>query len=249
MTVEHFSLAYVLLFGVGAIAGFMNVLAGGGSILTLPALIFLGLDSVTANGTNRIAVVMQSASAVAAYHQKKVLLYKESVRYTLLTLPGAVLGALFAVQIGDATFKKILGVLTLLIVSTLFLPITKGNNRQEQKASAWLFYPAMVAVGFYGGFLQAGVGFMIMACLYHLEKLELVTVNIHKVFLMLFFTLPALLVFALSGHLRWLPGIVLAAGNALGAWVGVRANLQGGEKLIRISVAAAASIMAIKLLW
>lgn len=249
MTVEHFSLSYVLLFGVGAIAGFMNVLAGGGSILTLPALIFLGLDSVTANGTNRIAVVMQSASAVAAYHQKKVLLYKESIRYTLLTLPGAVLGALFAVQISDATFKKILGVLTLVIVSTLFLPITKGNNRQAQKASAWLFCPAMVAVGFYGGFLQAGVGFMIMACLYHLEKLELVTVNIHKVFLMLFFTLPALLVFALSGHLRWLPGIVLAAGNALGAWVGVRANLRGGEKLIRISVAAAASIMAIKLLW
>jgi len=242
-----FSLNFLLLFAIGTIAGFMNVLAGGGSILTVPALIFIGLDGVTANGTNRIAVMTQSAASLLAYHRDKVRLYHESARYTLFTLPGAILGALFAVQVSDALFKKILAVLTIAVVLTLFIPITRRQNYLTSKSPAWLVYLVLTAVGFYGGFLQIGVGFMIMACLYHLEKLELVTVNIHKVFLIFFYTLPALLVFALAGHIRWLPGLVLAAGNAFGAWWGAKANLAGGEKLVRIVVAAAALIMALKL--
>lgn len=240
-------LHFFLLFAVGAAAGFINALAGGGSILTVPALIFLGLDPITANGTNRIAVVIQCTASIASYHQDKIRLYKESARYALFTLPGAILGALLAVEISDALFKNILGVLTIVIVLTLFLPITKRSQNDIRKSPKWLFYLVLLAIGFYGGFLQIGVGFLVMACLYHMEKLDLMVVNIHKVFLLLFFTLPALLVFALSGHVHWVPGLMLSAGNATGAWWGAKANLRGGEKLIRIVVALAAVIMALKL--
>lgn len=237
----------LLLLGVGTLAGFINALAGGGSILTVPALIFIGLPASVANGTNRIAVVAQSLSSVASYHKENFRLYKQSSLYALAALPGALLGAFTAVQISDDLFKRILAVLTILIVLTLFIPITKRQNDMAPKSSRLLFIPAMVAIGFYGGFLQIGVGFMIMAALYHLEKLDLIKVNIHKVFLMLLFTVPALLIFVLSGRVQWLPGLVLAAGNATGAWWGAKANIKGGEKLIRIMVAVAAMIMAAKL--
>jgi uncharacterized protein len=237
----------LLLFGVGGLAGFINALAGGGSILTVPALIFVGLPPSVANGTNRIAVVAQSIASVASYHKENFRLYKESAVYSLFALPGAVLGAITAVQIGDELFKKILAVLTILIVLTLFIPITKRQDHTLNKSSRWLFYPVMLAIGFYGGFLQIGVGFLIMAALYHIEKLDLIKVNIHKVFLMLLFTTPALLVFVVAGQVQWMPGLVLAVGNATGAWWGAKANIKGGEKLVRIMVAVAALIMAAKL--
>jgi uncharacterized membrane protein YfcA len=215
--------------------------------LTVPALIFIGLPPSVANGTNRIAVVAQSLASVASYHKEKFRFYKQSALYSLFALPGAVLGAVTAVQIGDELFKKILAVLTILIVLTLFIPITKRQDQSDKRSSRLFFYPVMLVIGFYGGFLQIGVGFLIMAALYHLEKLDLIKVNIHKVFLMLMFTTPALLVFILTGHVQWLPGLVLAVGNATGAWWGAKANIKGGEKLVRIMVAVAALIMAAKL--
>jgi uncharacterized protein len=237
----------LLLFGVGGLAGFINALAGGGSILTVPVLIFIGLPPSVANGTNRIAVVAQSLASVASYHKEKFRFYKQSALYSLFALPGAVLGAITAVQIGDELFKKILAILTILIVLTLFIPITKRQDQTDKRSSRLFFYPVMLAIGFYGGFLQIGVGFLIMAALYHMEKLDLIKVNIHKVFLMLLFTTPALLVFVLSGRVQWVPGLVLAVGNATGAWYGAKANIKGGEKLVRTMVAVAALIMAAKL--
>jgi len=234
----------LLLVVLGSAAGFINAMAGGGSIITVPALIFLGLNGATANGSNRVAVVIQSFSAILSFRREKLAAFRSSLRYGLYTLPGGIAGALLAVRITDATFKVILGILMILIVSTLFIPI---NKRRRAGGTSWWIYPALVGIGFYGGFLQIGVGFMIMAALYHLEKLDLVLVNVHKVFLMLFFTIPALLVFLFTGHVDWLYGLTLSAGNALGAWWGAKVTVRGGEKIIRMVVTAAAVLMAMKL--
>jgi uncharacterized membrane protein YfcA len=107
---------------------------------------------------------------------------------------------------------------------------------------------SLLGIGLYGGFLQIGVGFLIMAALYHIERIDLVQVNMHKVFMILFFTLPAFLVFLFSGHVNWLYGLVLSIGNAMGAWWGAKVSVKGGEKAIRIMIAVAAIIMAAKLL-
>ena len=109
-------------------------------------------------------------------------------------------------------------------------------------------YPALVAVGFYGGFLQIGVGFLFMATLYHLLRVDLIRVNMHKVFIILLYTLPALIVFSLTGNVNWGYGLILAAGNALGAWWGARAAVKGGERIIKIILAVAILIMSFKLL-
>lgn len=237
----------VLLFGIGAAAGFINVNAGGGSSLTLPALIFLGLDGITANGTNRVAIFIQNIFAVESFRKNKVHQFKTSLKYSLFTLPGAVTGAFLAVQISSELFQKILAGVLIFIVLSLFLSRSLQSKTQTSPEENWWIYPALLGIGVYGGFLQVGVGFLFMAALYHLLSLNLVWVNMHKVFIILIYTLPALLIFTLTGHVNWTYGLILAAGNSLGAWWGAHAAVKGGENVIRIILAVAITIMAFKL--
>jgi len=101
------NLQLLSLFLIGIIAGFTNVMAGGGSTLTLPALILLGMDSALANGTNRIAIVVQNAFALWSFRQQDVHQFRRSLELALFTLPGAILGALLAVKISDIWFQQV----------------------------------------------------------------------------------------------------------------------------------------------
>ena len=238
----------VILFVVGCVAGFINVIAGGGSSLTLPALIFMGLEGSLANGTNRVAIFIQNIFAVASFRTQKVHQFQRSARLSLFTLPGAVIGALVAASISDILFQRIVGGVLIFIVVSLFVTRSYGERDGSREENVhWLIYPALIGIGFYGGFLQIGVGFLFMAALYHLLRVDLVTVNMHKVFIILIYTLPALIVFAWTGNVNWKYGLVLAAGNSFGAWWGAKAAVKGGERVIRIILAVAITIMALKL--
>jgi len=100
----------LLLFGMGIIVGFINVNAGGGSSLTLPMLIFLGLDGILANGTNRVAIFVQNVFAVASFRKREFHEFKLSGKLSLLTLPGAVIGSILATKISGVLFERMLGV-------------------------------------------------------------------------------------------------------------------------------------------
>ncbi|MBN2013199.1 sulfite exporter TauE/SafE family protein [candidate division KSB1 bacterium] len=239
-----------LLFIVGAVAGFINVNAGGGSSLTLPLLIFLGLDGALANGTNRVGILIQNMFAVSSFKQQNVSDFKESFILSLFTLPGAILGALVSTKINDIWFQRILGIVMIGIVITMFIPKKKQSELNEELARKrrWMMYPVLLGIGFYGGFIQVGVGFLFMSSLYHLLQLSLVHVNMHKVFIVFIYTIPSLLVFMFTGNVNWTYGIILAGGMAIGAWWGARASVKGGEKFIRYILAFAMVIMSIKLL-
>ncbi len=236
----------LLLFGVGAVAGFINVNAGGGSSLTLPTLIFLGLDAAVANGTNRIGLILQNIFAVTSFRKNKIFKFKTSIFLAVFTLPGAIIGAILATQVSNTLFQRILGGVLVLVVISMFFSHSYKKDALESSRS-WFIYPALFGIGFYGGFLQVGVGFLFMAALYHLLRVDLVFVNMHKVFIILIYTIPALAVFFLTGNVNWKFGLVLAAGNALGGWWGAHAAVKGGEKVIRIILVAAITIMAGKL--
>lgn len=240
-------LQFLLLFFVGTIAGFLNVMAGGGSSITLPTLIFLGLDSALANGTNRIALLVQNIFAISSFRQQKVHQFKRSLQLSLLTLPGAIIGAIVAVNINDVWFQRILGLVMIGIILSLFIsPAGKKQVYEERKH--WLIYPVMLGIGFYGGFIQVGVGFIFMAILYHVLHLNLVHVNMHKVFIVLIYTIPALAIFIFTGNVNWVLGLSLAAGNAFGGWWSARFIVKGGEKIIRVVLAIAILIMSLKLM-
>lgn len=241
-------LELLILFGVGILAGVLNVMAGGGSTLTLPVLIFLGLDSPMANGTNRVAILVQNVSAALSYSKEKVTDIKVSVKLAALTLPGAVLGALIAVRISDEWFERILGIVMIGIIISMLIPQSKKQYTGSETKRTWIIYPVMFGIGFYGGFIQVGVGFLIMAALYHLLRLNLLFVNMHKVFIVLIYTVPALLIFIWTDNVSWKLGLFLAAGNALGGWWAARLSVRGGEKIIRYVLIVAILIMSLKLL-
>ena len=246
---ELFKLA--LLFFSGAIAGFINIMAGGGSTITLPLLIFFGLDGALANGTNRIAVFVQNIAAIISFKQEKFAQFKLSFKLSICTLPGAIIGAIVAVKIGNELFQKILGIVIIGIMITILFP--QLNRRSKSHANddsfnPWLLYPAMFGIGFYGGFIQAGVGFLIMAALLHLMNLDLVRVNMHKVFIVFVFTFPAILIFIFTDNVEWSYALILSAGNALGGWWSAKISVKKGEKVIRVVLLIAMLIMALKLL-
>ncbi len=238
-----------LLFALGVISSVINVNAGGGSSLTLPALIFLGLESAVANGTNRIGILVQNIFAISAFRREKFHEFRKSLILSLYTLPGAIAGALVSVRLSNEAFQRILGLVMIgIVISMLFSQRRAGARQTESKGQSWLIYPAMVGIGFFGGFIQVGVGFLLMASLYHLLRLGLVHVNMHKVFIIFIFTIPALIIFIVTGNIHWGYGIALAAGTALGAWWGAKLAVRGGEKVIRCILAVAIVIMALKLL-
>jgi len=239
-----------LLFVVGSIAGFINVFAGGGSTITLPILIFLGLDPSLANGTNRMGILAQTLSAVVSFRQEKYHDFKLSLRLTAFTLPGAITGAIIATRISNDLFQKILAFVLIAVTISIFL---KKTNQEKpgggyKTKSSWFIYPVMLAIGFYGGFMQVGVGFVFMASLYHLMRLDLIRVNMHKVFIIFVYTIPALLVFLFTGNVEWSFGLILAVGMAIGAWWAAKISVKKGEKFIRIVLIPVILGMALKLL-
>ena len=243
-------LKLLLLFFVGSVAGFINVMAGGGSTITLPTLIFLGLNSSLANGTNRIALLIQNISGILSFRQEKYHEFKTSLKLASFTLPGAIVGSLIAINISDTLFQKILAYVLIGIIVSLLVPRPhkKKIEDDDQHQKNQFIYPAMVLIGFYGGFIQAGVGFIIMASLSHLTRLDLIHVNMHKIFIVFIYTIPALSIFLLTHNVDLKFGLTLAAGNAFGAWWSAKLSIRKGEGIIKILLMVAIFIMSMKLL-
>ena len=241
----------LLLFGVGLVAGVLNVLAGGGSLLTLPVLLFLGLPAPMANGTNRIALLAQNVVAVSGFRRGGLLPMKLSLICIPPALLGSVVGARWAVEVSDEAFRTILGAVMIgVCVIMLIDPARRldfDTKRLTPPRIAALVLTFLL-VGLYGGFIQAGVGFLIITGLL-LHGLDLVRINAVKVFVVLAYTLTALAVFVWHGQVDWRLGLALAAGNALGGWLGTRLAITKGHAWIRRLVLAVVVVFAMRLLW
>lgn len=234
----------LLLFGV--LAGFINVMAGGGSTLTMPLLIFLSLNGAEANGTNRVAVLFQNIAAVTKYHRDDLYDLRQALLFSAWALPGAVIGAFVAITIQDAIFRRILAFIIIGVMVVSSLPPKKAIADDSRK-TIWI-YPALLLIGFYAGFIQAGVGFLLLAAFVHLAGMNLVQANKYKVFIILFTSLPALLVFFGSDNIHLPFAAALSIGNSFGGWWAAHLSLRKGEKLIRRILIIASVLIALKLL-
>lgn len=241
----------LVLFGVGLLAGVVNSLAGGGSLLTLPALMFLGLPAGVANGTNRVAVLLQSLVATRRYAAEGILETSLGWRILVPAGLGSSLGAWASVDLDDDLFRQIIGMTMLLMVGLMWLkPKQWLEGRQgDTPPHLWWSGPlCFFVIGLYAGFLQAGVGVFLLAGLVLLYGQDLLQANALKVMLVAGFTLPPLAIFIAVDQVRWGPGLVLALGSMIGADLGARLSIAGGAALIRWAVLVMVALSASKLL-
>ncbi|NQY66539.1 MAG: sulfite exporter TauE/SafE family protein [Flavobacteriales bacterium] len=243
-------LELLLLVVVGVIAGFINTVAGGGSLLTLPILIFLGLPPSVANGTNRVSIFFQNMSSIAGFKSKGVFVYPFSLWVGLSALIGAVIGAQISVDMDSELFNQILAIIMIAVVFiTIFNPVKNpedvleklGNKHQLLSITVFFF------IGIYGGFIQAGVGFLILAALSMINNMSLVRSNSVKVFVVFTFTVAALIVFLIQDQIHWYYGLSLAVGSSSGAWIASRWSVKKGDVWIKRFMVVMVTAMAIKL--
>jgi len=240
-----------LLALVGVVAGFLNVLAGGGSLLTLPVLLFLGLPAAMANGTNRVAIFIQNIFAIGGFRRQGVFPWRIALLCTAPALLGAWLGANLAVDIDDQLFRRLLAVIMLGVLAfTTWDPLRRVQLAELRLTTLRIavLLASFFVIGVYGGFVQAGVGFLIITALLA-HGLDLVRINAIKVIVIFFFTLVALAIFVAHDQVDWSLGLSLAAGNACGGWIATHVAVKKGHDWIKRVVSLTVVVFALKLLF
>jgi uncharacterized membrane protein YfcA len=243
--------AYPAIIAVGIIAGFINVMAGSGSLLTLPLLMFLGLPANVANGTNRIAIFLQNVVAVGSFKKQKVFEYREGLWLVIPATAGSLLGALLAVNFNERILSLFIGGLLIFMFFIILLKPERWIKEQAGSVDGSPRFWRIVIfffIGIYGGFIQAGVGFFLLAGLVLSVGADLIKANALKVFIILIYTGFALVIFFINGQVDLRVGLILAVGNMLGAWIGARTAVSWGPKFVRIILLLAIFVSALKIL-
>jgi hypothetical protein len=234
----------------GFIAGFINTLAGSGSLITLPVLILLGLPANVANGTNRVGVLLQCIVSVITFRRHGTLDSGGSLKLTLLTVVGAVLGAQLAVDLDEALLRRSIAVLMLIMLGVVLLKPSRwvASHASGETASPWIQWPVFFAIGVYGGFIQAGVGVFLLAGLVLAAGYNLVAANAIKNLIVLVFTAAALAVFIYNDQVNWGLGLLLAGGSAVGAWLAAHMAISRGANFVRYALMLILVLASIALL-
>jgi uncharacterized protein len=227
-------------------------MAGGGSLLIMPVMVLLGLPGPVANGTTRVAILAQNVSATAGFRRLGLSDLKLSLTLSACALPGAVAGAFLGTRLEGVWFNRVLAGVMIAVLALMALgpraAAGRGDGAPVGAGRLAAGHALMVAAGLYGGFIQAGVGFIMMAILHRVLGLDLVRVNMHKVFVVGTYTIAAIAVFAWRGDVIWTTGLILAAGTATGGWIGSHVAVKKGERTIRAVLYIALIALAVSLL-
>ena len=248
--ISNFDFNLLLLVLVGFVAGFVNTIAGGGSLLTLPTLIFLGLPPSVANGTNRLGIFLQASTGVLGFRSKGVKTFPFSIYCGASALVGSLIGAQIAIDIKGDTFNKILAVVMILVVVLIVFKRRFSVTTLKERLRGRQLLISIIAFfffGIYGGFLNAGIGFVLLLFLQYFNGMSLVKANATKVTIAGIYTGAAIVLFALNHKISWTYGLLLAFGNMVGAWISSRLAVKKGDGYIKIFLIVAVSLMAVKL--
>ena len=244
---EWYMVAAVI--GIGILVGFINTLAGSGSVISLPLLIFLGLPANVANGTNRVALIMQNIVGVGSFYRKGKLDTGHGWVPSIAAVIGALVGANIAADLNEEVMEKAIGVL---MVVMFFVILYKPNRwitekREVKSQNAWLQMVVFFLVGVYGGFVQAGVGIFLLAALVLNAGYDLVRANALKLLIVLIYTPFALAIFVLNDQVWWIYGLVLGVGTMIGSFLATKFALHWGPKYIRYILLFMIVVSALKL--
>ena len=245
---------FLTLFFLGVLVGFINLVSAGGSLIALPTLIFLGLPPTVANGTNRIGILIQNFLGMYQFHKKGLINWKLNLILAIPAVIGSIFGAKYAIELSDDAFNNILAIVMIVLLVLIFL---KPQRYLKLDENSWLVkhkLPVLIVIfifiGFYGGFIQAGVGFLIIIFLTLLDK-EMLLVEMHsvKTVVVTIYLLVSTFVFIYNGQINWSYAIVLALGSGVGGWIGGRFAVQVSEKLLKTVLAVIVIVLTLYLLF
>jgi uncharacterized membrane protein YfcA len=232
----------LVLAAAGIVAGFVNTLAGAGSLLTLPALLMLGMPADVANATNRVGVFMAAAAGAQGFSESDTLDKRVALTFSVPVLLGAVAGAFLAVSLPEAVFRPVLLGMMILVAGTLVWkpnvvappPGTMPFSLRERPIAV----PLLVLLGAYAAFLQAGMGIFSLVLISGVLRYDLVRANALKTYLVLAITVVALAIFIARGKVDWVSGLYVGVFQILGTRVAVRFSLKAKEHTLKNALLA-----------
>jgi uncharacterized membrane protein YfcA len=246
--------AYLIVVASGLCCGFINTIAGGGSMITIPVLMAVGIPAHEANATNRLGFLFQSVVASWQLKRKHTFEWKQGLWPSIPLMLGTVVGSFIAVQVDAAVITRWLGLMMLVIIPFLLFKPEKWLKPRQNNVNprpSWWLNVIYLAIGVYAGFLQAGVGYFLLTAFILGAGYDLLTANSLKVFVVTFTTIAGLLVFILhSRHItiHYGVGLAQAAGQALGAYLGAHFAVRWNPRVIRWFIVVTIFVLAVKFL-
>ncbi|MBT3669156.1 MAG: sulfite exporter TauE/SafE family protein [Chloroflexi bacterium] len=242
---------YFLIVVAGFIAGIINTLAGSGSLITLPILELLGLPLQVANGTNRIAILLQNIVGIRGFSEKKMLDRNGLRQFGIPSIIGWAIGSYLATIISPDLFRSAFGYIMVFMLFIILLRPKKwliGEITLLENKPTISQYLLFFLIGIYGGFIQAGVGIFLLSGLVLGAGYNLIHANAVKVGIVLMSTSLTFWIFIVQGQVNFKAGFILAIGNMLGAWVGTKIAVEKGTIWIRRLLILIVTISSLKLL-
>lgn len=223
-----------LLVASGILVGIINTLAGGGTVLTISIFTAMGLPITMANGTNRIAVVLQNLTASLTFLRKKMLDVKAGLLLSIPTIIGNIAGSMLATQLDEWIFKLCLGVV--LVVILIYMIFDRHKHHlpagHSLKLNLW-HYLWFFLIGLYGGYIYIGLGYVVLAITIWTLRLDIVTANILKGFVIFVSSPFSMLVFMYNGQVDYAFGLLHGLGNIIGAFLASHYAIGWGVKFVR----------------
>lgn len=256
-------MSYFVIFALiisGIFVGFINTLAGGGTIISISLLMFLGLPAPIANGTNRVAVFIQNIVAVKNFNKDKIIDLKKGFILGLPTVIGSILGAQIAVQINENILETAIAISMMFMIFFLVLSPKKfliGDDNQIDKKIKLHVYFLYFFIGMYGGFIHIGVGYFLLLALVLINGYDLIKANALKNFLVMLYVPFSLIIYIIKGQVYWEYGLIHSIGNIVGAYFASKYAKNLGTSFVRylliliilVSVAELTGLIEIKTLF
>ncbi len=242
---------YIFVIIAGFAAGFINTLAGSGSLITLGLLTSMGIPATIANGSNRVGVLVQGVASAGSFHKQGVLDVRGGLMLAIPTIFGSLMGAQIATTLDEVLMRRAIGVVMVLM---LFVILLRPKRWLEGTLEKFTGRPSVVQIiiffiiGVYGGFIQAGVGIFLLAGLVLATGYNLVYANAIKPLIVVVFTISALAIFIANDQVDWIIGLMLAIGNAVGGWMAARMAVERGATFVRYVLIAVVVVSSLNLL-
>jgi len=240
------STVYIILFIVAFIASAIDAVAGGGGLLVVPTMLVLGMNPLTALGTNKLQSCFGTATSSINYYKNNLLKEKNIKLLFLLSFFGSCLGTLFVSQLSNKILNNIIPIL--LISAAIFLIFNKNTDKNTSNFIHVLFIPFILLIGFYDGFFGPGTGTFFVLTFLILKQRNLMQATAATKILNFSSNLASFLVFSYKGYVIWQLGFIMAIAQILGAYIGSKLAIKNGDKFVRPIIVLISIILSIRIL-